>query len=550
MKRKVLVIGLDGGSWPIFDLFMDVGIMPNLHRICKEGYRSPLTSTIPAITPTAWTSFATGMNPGKHGIYGFVAPGAATRSYAFPTARRDRVLEKSLWRRLSDYGLESTVLCVPLTYPAEAIKGSLVTGMLTPAMNSKCTYPASLKDELLSHGCMPKFALNMRQGRTGRASNPLRDALKNDGEKFFEELNDITERLRKSVHHLIKKPWDFFVSVFVGTDRIQHALYDQIISIGPKGDSLLAQRIRNFYSKIDTVIGEMIELKGEDTVCILMSDHGFGHCAGNFCMGNWLVKSGYSRYEPKRLRYFVKGLLDVTHTRRFIRRRLSSKQLDQVYSSSYPLDWKRTRAYFVSGDGIRINLKGREDLGIVEPGLEYEDLRKEMRDRLLEIKDPDSGKSVVSHVYFADEIYDGECLKHSPDLIVIPNDELSFNFIRGQLRGSKLIASIPYYTGNHRSDGVFAAYGPGVQTKTENLSNQIIDLAPTIMYQLGLPVPGDMEGKIIMDAFTDTPQPCKVDVDKADLPVEPPSVMPEAGEYTDDEDKILKQRLRDLGYLE
>ena len=555
MGRKVLVLGLDGGTWSIFDRFIDAGVMPNLQRLCAAGYRAKLMSTIPDITPVAWTSLATGMNPGMHGIYGWSAPHAVLGSYAAPPVRRDLIGKPTLWRRLSEAGLTSMVLCVPLTYPAEAIKGSLVTGMLTPILNSKCTYPPSLKDELLANNCMPRFSMtmkkNMNQGMAGREANPLREALRNDGAQFFEDIDNMTEGLHRTIQYLLKKPWDFFMAVFVGTDRVQHALYDQIVSIGADGTSLLAHRIRDFYSKIDSVIGEIIEAAGNDIVCMLISDHGFGPCVGRYYLGQWLVEAGYARYKPRRLHQFAKRLLAITNTKRLVVRCLSDKSFARITSSSYPFDWSKTRAFFAYVNGIRINLKGREEQGIVKPGPEYEMLRRELRERLLEIKDPVSGKRVISRVWFAEEIYHGTYLQCAPDIVVQGNDEQYYVFQRGVIGNPKLTEQVPYYTGTHRTDGLFLAYGAGVKPDADAAPAHIIDVAPTVMYQLGLPIPDDIEGQVIKEAFAGSPAKRIVEAGtRGGSSVEPPPPSSSAGQYTDEEEEILRRRLRNLGYLD
>jgi len=550
MDRKVLVIGLDGGTWSIFDRFIEAGVMPNLCRLCKKGYRSNLISTIPAITPTAWTSFATGMNPGKHGIYSFMVPHAAPGSYVSPPARRDMVGQPSLWCRLSNVEIGSTVLCVPMTYPAETIKGSLVTGMLTPALNDQCTYPVSLKQELTENNCMPRFSLNTAQGQTGTEGERMQKALQNDAEEFFKDVNEITDGLHKTVQHMIKKTWQFFMVVFIGTDRIQHTLYDKVISIGPRGDGLLAQRIRDYYSKVDNIIGEIVKEAGEETTCFFMSDHGFGPCAGRFYLGRWLIESGYATLQSRWLYDFAKKAIEITGTKRFVARSMPNKVFTQLASSSYPLDWKKTVAFSAFGDGIRVNLKGREKQGIVEPGLEYEHMRNKLREDLLKLTYPANGDRVFSKVWFREEIYHGEFLEWAPDLIVEPNYQKSYAFMRGNVGSPKLMESLEHYTGNHRPEGIFLAYGPGIKPNKEGNTAQIVDLAPTILWQLGLPVPAEMDGSPIKEAFIGEPakRTFEVTTDKKSTKVEDSDTRP--GRYSEDEEKKLRQRLKNLGYID
>lgn len=550
-ERKVLVIGLDGGTWSIFDKFIEFGVMPNLQRLCAASYRAKLMSTIPPITPTAWASFATGMNPGKHGIYGFTVPRAGSENYAAPLARRNLIDQPTLWRRLSDAGLESIVLCVPLTYPAEPIKGSLVTGMFTPGLHSKCTYPPSLKQELLTNNCMPRFKMDVAPGKSGREANLLRRALRNDAADFLEDLSDITERLHKAACYLIKKPWRFFMPMFIGTDRIQHVLYDKIMSICLNDTSHLSQGIRKFYSQIDSIIGEIIEAAGDKTVCMLMSDHGFGRCAGMYYLGQWLIEMGYTRYQPARLHHFGKIILEMAHVKQLVRGYLSDKHILHTMSSSYPLDWSQSRVFFVHGDGIRINVKGREAQGIVNPGAEYESLRQELRKQLLEIKDPTSGRPVISRVWFAEEIYHGKCLQWAPDIVFEPSSDPCYTFAIGQLSSPCLKRKIVDYTGNHRTEGIFLAYGPDVKPNANGPGVQIVDLCPTILYQLGLPVPDDIDGRIIKEAFVGAAPGRAVEATATGTTsAVPPSSVSISGPYTHEEERALRQRLKDLGYLD
>jgi len=523
--------------------------MPNLDRLCKQGYRSNLRSTIPAITPTAWTSFATGMNPGKHGIYGFMAPHAAPGGYACPPARRDLIDQPSLWRRLSSIGQESIVLNVPMTYPAEPIKGSLVTGMFTPGLNEKCTYPASLRQELLRNNCMPRFDLNLIQGQTGREGERMQKALQEDAAEFFADVNDMTDGLHEAAKYVINKTWQFFMVVFVGTDRVQHCLYDKVVSIGPGGRSRLAQRIRDYYAKVDNIIGDIVQRAGKETLCILMSDHGFGPCAGRFYLGRWLIEAGYARFQPRRLHSFAKRVFEITGTKRLVARRLPDRTVARVASSSYPLDWSKSKAFFAFGDGIRINVRGREPLGIVAPGSEYEQLRAELRERLLVLEDL-GGERLISEVWFPEQIYKGKHLQWAPDLIVEANKERSYIFLKGQIHSPKLAESLPHYPGNHRPEGIFLACGPAVKPNTNGREAQIIDVAPTIMWRLGLSVPADMDGQPIKEAFIGDPD--KQTIEIAEEAQAPKKRLPDSrqAKYTENEEAALKQRLKNLGYID
>ena len=260
------------------------------------------------------------------------------------------------------------------------------------------------------------------------------------------------------------------------------------------------------------------------------------------------LKEWYAKYQSRPMYDFAKMVLKAMGLKGVFLRHLSHETKAKILSNSYSLDWSKSKAYFAYGDGIRVNLKGREPEGIVEPGAEFKKLRDELRRSLLEIKDGSNGERVISRVWFAEEIYSGDCLKWAPDIVVEPNDEHSYTFIRGKVDKKELQEEVPYYTGNHRSEGIFAVCGPGVKQNSNAAAADITDLAPTILYQLGLDIPGEMDGKIIKEAFTETP--VKREVKKVS---DSGSSEPEAGQskkYTAEQEQALKKRLENLGYLD
>ena len=169
----------------------------------------------------------------------------------------------------------------------------------------------------------------------------------------------------------------------------------------------------------------------------------------------------------------------------------------------------------------------------------------------MEIKDPVSGKRVISRVWFAEEIYHGTYLQCAPDIVVQAHDEQYYVWGRGVIGSPKLAEQLPHYTGTHRTDGIFLAYGAGVKPNADAPSMNIIDVAPMVMYQLGLPIPDDMGGQVIKEAFVGSPAKRIVEAaTNGGSLVEPPPPASSAGQYTDEEEEILRRRLRNLGYLD
>jgi len=545
---RVLIIGLDGGTWSVLDRFMERGCMPNLAALCEVGHRAELLSTNPPITPVAWSSFATGMNPGKHGIFGFLSPQSEPGGYSPPPVRRESIRVPSLWRRVSDAGLRTTVLSVPLTYPPEPVNGYMVSGMFTPESAEDSTHPRSLAGELNAAGGMPQFRLaGRREAETAEDVAASAERLDENAVRFFAALEEMTERLRRTSLRLEDDPWDLFVAVFMATDRLQHVLWDEVMESDP--DSALGRRIGDLYRGIDSAVADLIEAAGEDTVTIVMSDHGFGPCAGSFSMSRWLVDEGYARHRPKRVYRSARKILATTGLKRAAARVVAGKgSLGRTVRRSFiPFRWSETRAFLQSGTygGIRVNLKGREREGIVEPGEEYERLRQDLRQRVLDIRDPATGKHVVTAARLAEEVHSGPEARWAPDIILEPNPELGYHLAPGDPGSRTLIRRDPKMRGGHRPEGILLIAGKGVSTGAEMSTCNSADTAPTALWLLGLPVPEDMDGSVLRGLFAGEPAPRlqggsggshegRVDM----------------GDYKESERKEILGRLRDLGYVD
>lgn len=544
---RVLIIGLDGGTWSVLDRFMGLGKMPFLAEFSRRGHRADLLSTDPAITPVAWSSFATGMNPGKHGVFGFLSPQSEPGSYFPPPVRRDGVRAPSLWRRVSEAGLRAVVLSVPLTYPPEAVNGFVVSGMFTPEEAADSTHPRSLASELAAIDAMPKFRLDfsLKAGK-GRREEELARALEADACNYFADLDDMTGRLGKAALHLGRQPWDLMVVVFMGTDRLQHVLWNEVVGCSP--DSALGKRICDFYGRVDEAIAELVTAAGDDTVTIVMSDHGFGPCHGSFGMTRWLIDQGYASHRPRRLYGTARAALDATGMKGLAARMMSKRRgvARAVRRSFIPLDWSRTRAFFQSGTyGIRLNVRGRENEGIVAPDREYESLRQELIERVQEIRDPSTGARVIAAARPSEEVYAGPEVRWAPDIILHPDPRLGHHLVPGNPIDTELIRPDPKTRGSHRREGVLAVGGRGVRRDADRRPRSIEDVAPTALWLLGLPVPSDLDGEGLRDLFEGTPRPRGI----------PGGATPRpradgAGEYTEEEQAEIVERLRNLGYVD
>jgi len=461
-----------------------------------------------------------------------------------PVSRRSLELP-TLWGRLSDAGLTTTVLSVPLTYPAESVNGSLVTGMFTPQGGRGATHPPGLAAELEAVDAMPKFALDVSVARArGRAAERMARSLDDDAAAYFADIADMTERLRRTALYLMERPWDLFAAVFVATDRIQHLFWPAIETVGESTDNPLSRSIRASYRQVDSALGDIVRAAGDDVHVILMSDHGFGPCPGRFGVGRWLVEAGYARPRRRRLYTAVRNALEATGLKGLARRAAGRGPVGRAVRREFlPFDWERTRAYFVPGSyGVRINLRGREREGIVEPGNEYDELRAELAVRLAGIDASGGRGSVFSAVKRREDVYEGPSVEWAPDLLLEPNPDIGYVPGMGNAESGPLVHPARKSVGNHRPEGILLVSGTGVRTSASHVTPSIADIAPTVMRLFGFAPPQEMDGRVLEGLFERLPHVTRTSSNGS-------GASGHECAYSEDEERKVRDELESLGYL-
>jgi predicted AlkP superfamily phosphohydrolase/phosphomutase len=546
-KPRVLVLGLDGATFDVIRPLVEQGRLPTLGRLMRTGSHGNLTSTQPPITPTAWTSFSTGTNPATHGIFDFQRIDPST--YAFEPVPAHQHAQRTVWRILSDAGRTSVVLDVPFTYPPQPIRGSLVTGYGTPtAPRTVFTYPSELRDELIAH-C----------GRCEVATSATKYNLTPSYFAFWDEL--LESRARIAPYLMERDDWDFFMVVFGVTDNMQHNLWVFLEPQHPAYHSSAGrgfrERLFSYYERVDELCGMLIDKAGPSTHVLVMSDHGFGSTRTNKYLSKALLEAGLVHYKGLRgvgalSGRLMRGLLEVYHRTPFLAdivRRLSGRQKEglkralartSLLPTAENIDWDRTVA-FPGGYGLQVfvNCKDRFAHGTVQPGEEYEQVVGRIMKHLLAVKDPVTGERVYAAVHRARDIYHGAFAEQAPDLLV----EYANAHRVGQADRPRVLN--PGLEGNHTLHGIFIAHGPSIRPRPPD-NAQITDLAPTILYLLGLPVPRDMDGRVmteILDPVRVAAQPVTYDASAA---------AAQAADYhfSEEEAKLVRDQLRALGYIE
>lgn len=557
--NRVMIIGLDGATWTVIDPWIKDGTLPNLARLRQAGSWGNLLSTIPPITAAAWSTFMTGKKPGKHGVFHFVKLFEDNHStngkHELVSARS--IKSSALWDILGHHGRRVALINIPLTYPPRPVNGVMITGLLTPSKAKVFTYPPELSKEITDY----KIDLDRFIDKT-----PFQDDL--DGEitaptlTLVQEYRQMTEqRLRVTRSIMKQEPWDFFMVVFTSPDRMGHYLWPFHRSPQP-GDSpevqQLCQAVRNYYIRLDEVVGELADQAGQDTTVIIMSDHGMGPVPGKqLHCNNWLQQRGWLRASANGTHLtspdsWLKRLgLPRDKVGRMVRRipGLSRNRLVRKAANSRAatVDMAQSQAYgvpiFFNIMGIRINAEGAEK----------EALRREIMQKLPEITDPETGQQVVQQVYRGEEYYYGPYAANTPDIIAIIAPEYGCNYHLSHYSSFVTKRQVVSGPAKHRVEGIFIARGANIISQPGALPNlNIEDVAPTVLQLLGLPIPTDLDGRVLTEVLTPDflqAQPIEQAEPTGFWPEEAQAIFSNEVMSSDDE-ALLQDHLRALGYFE
>jgi len=552
MDNRVVVIGLDGATLDLIRPWAEEGKLPNLARLMQEGVSGELRSTIPPVTAPAWTSFMTGKNPAKHGIFHFRTfdPSRYT-SFSDDLATSRRFAHDTIFRLASDAGLRVAALAVPMTYPPFPVNGVLLSGYPTPNLQTAYTYPPDMAGRFANINITSEFFRHSDPERIRSATHMVKQLT-----TYCLELMD-------------EECYDLLMVVYTNTDMANHFFRKYVDetypAYDPQGAEIYGGVLLEQYQLADEAVGRLVERAGTDTAVVIVSDHGSGlHSTHYFHTNSWLsskgwltAKSGISARATKVLRAGLEFVrVRTPWARDFVKRRFPPAIKSGITSglqATSAIEWSGTKAYrvpmFFFVEGIEINLKGRQPQGTVQPGREYEEFRDAIILALGEVTDPNTGKPVVSKAIKREEEYSGQHLDSAPDIVVFYDHD----YAGGPHPSGPFITPMEGYTlerwsGLHRMNGTLMMWGPGVRRNVQIEGAQIIDPAPTILYLLDLPIPDDMDGQILTKAL----DPDLV----ANQPVRRTGKSErderhDRAEYLDeDEEEQIREALRGFGYIE
>ncbi|MGZ3646532.1 MAG: alkaline phosphatase family protein [Ktedonobacteraceae bacterium] len=557
MGTKVLIIGLDGATPDLAECWVAENKLPYLKQIMRNGVYGTLKSTYPPISPAAWTTFATGYNPGKHGTYDFRDYDPRRYSCFADTIVDSKAFAgKSIWDIVGAAGQKVGVITVPVTYPAWRVNGFMVSGYPTPDSAKSFAFPPELGQRI------PPLTEDSAFFKSASQSDVLK------------ELIRITHlRTDVSIEELKKDEYGLFIMVIGATDRAHHDWWKFIDPDHPAYNAddaaLYGDYILKVYQAADACIGKFLEVVDDDTTVIVISDHGgMAHPKHYFNTNHWLRILGLLQPSPKadQSSNGLKGAFKQFY-RTKIRR---SPYLEKMYRSLPQrlksmatnldsqtmlnldaIDWKHTKAYrfpmHPPVEGIMINVIDRQAEGCVRAGEEYEVLRTRILQEIRELREPGSNEPIVLEAYRREELYHGERLETAPDIIIVTKD-----CYKGGTGIDRLISEVPMgviskLSGVHSMDGIILAQGPHIRRNSKIEGAGIIDVAPTVLYALGMPIPSDMDGKTLTGLFEETYIEQATSAYTDERKVE--DVASDEYGYSEEEEESVREKLEALGYL-
>jgi len=453
--KRVLVIGLDGASWNLLTPWIKEKKLPTLEKLMKNGIYGKLESVIPALSAPAWTSLATGKNPGKHGIFDFITPNGRI-------VNSNDVKVERVWEILNKNGLSCCVINFPITYPPQKINGCMISCFLTPPGRDNFTYPPFLRKMLKKYDY--KIDLELEKYKLPKDV----DRIKKYHLRFelLSEIYDIVEKRFEIGIKLMKvKKWDFFIIVLKMTDSICHLFWDR--------KNILLE----FFKKLDKYMKKTIqefEKDGGECFTVVVSDHGFGP-APTKCINLYPL-----------LKDFVKPSLKW---------KLMSYLSDIPGVSSVI---SRMSRIWIIRKGV---LEKQRQLGVKLWGMYFKDpkLKKRVIQRLREIRMPNAGGKIFRGVWEREEVYKGKYVENAPDIIFLPKPDYKPAYLPSNKIFTEGFSVMP---GDHTfyPNGVFIISGNKCK-RNYKIDTKITNITPTILHLFNIPIPSDMDGRPLKEVL-------------------------------------------------
>jgi len=476
MFSKVLVLGIDGLTLDALKPWMHEGKLKTFNRLVKTGAHGKIRTTIPPYTSPAIPAFYTGKNPGKMNIVHFVNPKGTLLTL------KD-VKSLKLWDYLSIMGMKCCIVNLPLTCPSPKIYGVFISG--PPTTSKRFTYPEDLLSKI---------------GFTYLKEDDILDELisyirKNEKKRFINRLIDLTENHIKVFKRIQRSygPFELGLLYIRETDILQHYLWNN------------RELMLKYYIRLDELLDELInEIKHE--YLFIFSDHGFHQAPlHEFYINTWLMKRGYIRIKKLgalMLRFYSKlpplfkrmllNMVVKRVKREYIKMVKDSSNIKQILS--FTMDLKKTVAIALVPYGVKI----------LDVSHTYHEVLNKLYRDLKMLKDQNNIR-VFDIVLMRNEEYSGKYSVNAPDIIMLSSKykvrlELSSKVFK--LRTNDILQ------GGHDAAlyGELIVSGNGIKKGSIIKNATIYDILPTILYVLNLPIPTDIDGKVLLNIFKERRQ--------------------------------------------
>jgi predicted AlkP superfamily phosphohydrolase/phosphomutase len=537
-NRKVFILGLDGGSWQILRPLMEQGYLPSLQKLCESGVSGILQSTKPPYTGPAWVSSISGVNPGKHGIFGFTYNDEGSNQRKLINSKCIKV--PKIWQYLEKEGKTSGLINIPVTYPVEKVNGFMISGFLAPQKAQNITYPYDLHEWLLKK--IGAYIINVKIA--GRNLKTLKDA----DDFIYDVLYSTRQRFEAMKVLWSKYSPDFFMIVFNCFDKIQHMFWKYLDCNNPLYFSDFAKKIRpkliEVYFLIDKIIEYILKTIDKRTTLYIISDHGFGPMEKRVFINKWLVQQGLLTFSKQKV-VLSKLINYIKKTKIGFSKYGVGVSLNNL--SDWTIDYHKTICYCSDSyeQGLYFNKDGNQALNKKSF---YRNEIESLKKKLMELRDPLSGEYFVDEVKHRSEVYWGPFVKQAPDLLLKMKN---YGYLLNRaipFRENLLLHEVNGPDGCHREEGIFAAYGNDI-ISTSNFDASIMDVTPTVLYNMGFRIPENLDGRVLQDIFSREFRSVTDLIFDKDGSMTSTRNMKNSG-YSHAEEAEIRKRLSELGYFD
>ena len=514
---QIYIVGLDGVPPSLLERAIDSGHVPTLQSLRQTGASGVTRSTIPPISMLAWSTFATGRNPGNHGIFNFMLKQPDGRDYRFANSSILHNNAPTVWEYLDAFGAASGVMNVMPGYPASETRGYHISDHITTPNDAPYVNPEPIRQTIneLVDGYNPSLPSDLS---TDADASTIQDYL----DRFFAVEQDNIE-----VAEYLLDNFDCPLTTMVlsGPDVLLHNIGHLLDDTHPEFDSGLASRFGetplDLLALYDDFLNVVTELMDDDDVLFVLSDHGHGTIRKTINLNSWLYQNGYLSLNSSlltRLKVFgYNHLFDTVETilhrsglyhlvKRTVARSSGEDNGDlarYLTLSQDDIDWTETDAFTISADG-QIYLDTTTGAGDETDGSDPSGaVKSELQEDLLSVRDPDSGEPVFKEILDGSDLYRGEYESSAPDLVAVPQPGYEITF--PQTMRTNRVFQRPEKPSSHTSyrerDGIFLCWGADVDA-TSSVTVPLVDFAPTALALLDLPVPAGMDGDVRGDFFS------------------------------------------------